>query len=473
MQEFEEKRLLNEINSIMEDKLTDIKKSIKQISNNNEYRINIIIPKNMTFCPMDIICDLYVEQYYPFNPPKLYINTNFIIPSLCDGRDFTEDVLGEKWSPNFCLEDIILKLPKFIINYNELIKEGYIIFVGKYYLNKEYNLNNLENLSNYTKIIKYQEIINNKTLITNKFLLISDINFCLFDIDKKNKNLGTLIFWSNLKALITLKRNLNENSIKFYFKNKLIHQKLFELTLITNENSDEIINCILGKMKWFGINYNISKKNLNKKLGKIPNTDIEMVENQIEEYEKKIENDVPTIEITQFLMTLYEKAIEFYSAINDTKYKIYMQKLNEILKSESMIEFMKKTKIEEKKNEDNINKKEKDNKFDNNNKLYASNIKISLSNENDNIEIDDEEEEEEEEEEEVEGGEKKKENKNEKESEKDKEKMKENEKEKDKEKEKENEKEKEIEKDNENEKEKEIKKENDKINDEDIKEKVE
>lgn len=352
MKDIQEKRLENEIKVVTESK-SEIKRTVKKISK-DEYQIDITIPTTLTKNALDIELRMLIQKNYPFNPPKLFFITKFIFPHLADCRDVIEDVIGTIWQTQYRIEEIIEKIPKFIIEYSSSLEEGYLILAGNFYLGEKYDLSFIESLPVYTKRIKERELVNNKPCDINKVLMISDLYFCLFEVDKKNKNIGILTFWSNIKALITIRRIVKDNICIFVWRNKLEKKKLQEIKIIVQQG-EELVNLILGKMECFGINYNISQRSLEPKEGKVPNCDIDMVEKQIEEIEKQVEgNDKPSLEIVQFLMMLYEKAVEYYSAINNPRYEHFTQKIQNCLKSQAMIDFINKE-PEQKKEEKTTN----------------------------------------------------------------------------------------------------------------------
>ena len=53
-----------------------------------------------------------------------------------------------------------------------------------------------------------------------RVLMVSDIYICLFEQDKWTKNNLTLTFWSNLRSLVTIKKTINGDICKFYWKQK-------------------------------------------------------------------------------------------------------------------------------------------------------------------------------------------------------------------------------------------------------------
>ena len=351
MKEIQEKRIENELKFIKESS-NDISKIITKLNSENEFQIDILIPSSLTNHSTHINLVLSIQRNYPYNPPKLYFTSKFSFPHLCDGRDFLENVLETPWHTRYRLIDVINSIPKFINEYLKQLNEGYLMISGKYYLGEKYNLHFLESLPVYSKRVKEKEIINGKYIEVNKLLIVSDLYFCLFEIDNKNQNYGTLTFWSNIKALITVKRVVKENICILIWRNKLEYKKVHEI-YIKVPNGEEIIHLMVKKMESFGVKYNISQKKVAPREGQIPTCDIDMIEKHIENIEKQLSNNNIKGEGIQYLISLYEKAIEFYSAINNPRYEYFMKKTQECLKMQIMIDYMDK-KVNESKN-NNIN----------------------------------------------------------------------------------------------------------------------
>ena len=356
MKEIQEKRLENELKFIKESNNNNISNKITKLNTEGEFQVDITIQPSSTIYSNNIHLVLIIHKNFPFNPPKLYFKTKFTFPHLCDGRDFLEDILGSTWVTKYRLIDIINKIPQFVNEYLKSLNEGYLILAGKYYLGEKYNLEFLESLPVYSKRIKEKEEINGKHIEVNKLLIVSDLYFCLFEIDKKHKNFGALTFWSNIKALITIKRIVKENECILIWRNKFEHKKAYEISIIV-PNGEEIVKLMVQKMESFGVKYNISQKKLGTKEGKLPICDIDLIEKSIEELEKKLSDKETKVEDVQTLMSLYEKAIEFYSAMNNPRYEHFMKKTQECMKMQIMIDLMN-NKIKEGNKNNNDNKKQ-------------------------------------------------------------------------------------------------------------------
>ncbi len=154
------------------------------------------------------------------------------------------------------------------------------------------------------KKVKEKVIIDGKEKEMPKILLVSDIYLCLFDQEKWTKNNLQMTFWSNIRSLVTIKKLIKGNTIRFFWKQKN-KKRNFEMA-ISVEDPNELVNILLDRMSNFGINYKVSKNNLGPKEGVIPPIDIDTVENSIAEFEAKVEKD-PDMNTMQYLMTLYEK----------------------------------------------------------------------------------------------------------------------------------------------------------------------
>ena len=90
-------------------------------------------------------------------------------------------------------------------------------------------------------------------------------------------------------------------------------------------------------------------------MGKLPCTDIEKVEKQIKLIEKDFENKKINMDMVNQLMSLYQKAVEYFSAINSPEFKIYTDKIKELMKTQKINELIDKSNEEKKIIDNNIN----------------------------------------------------------------------------------------------------------------------
>ena len=321
-----------------------------QMNNNNEILIAVTINKSLIHFdkePLDVIRFLLqIKSTYPETPPLLLCISRFCIPELCDGRDFLEDTLQMKWDKNNCfLKLIISQIPSFVqryLNYINGINNITNIILkrkmfGKYYLDSIYE----------TSIIKYipylyfnsiSEIVSiegknmncedRKILITDNFLLV----FCtksLYEIDKLK-----LIFVGPITSLLYIRQFYKDEIVllKWIIKGKGLQSGNFIMQFKTKDG-DYIVDTLIDNLSKRSINFKVTNKiNGNiKREGAVPLVEINLVEEEVKNLEKKIKNkENITKESISILINLYEKAIQYYSALNDKRFEIFIKKIHEV-----------------------------------------------------------------------------------------------------------------------------------------------
>lgn len=327
-----ENSVMNEIQEILTDQDIVKKKLIEE--NKDYYILELIFPEEITQKNFKIKFLLMISKEYPKIEPELYCLTVFCHPHICDGRNLINNIIDSEWSSNkLPLEIIINKIPKFIIKYNEYKDNSND--VGKYVLDKYYKINFLKELPIYFHLVSKD----------NKILTISDISLCLYDLDK---NIGycKLSFHVDLKNLIEVKSKKKKNLITIKYKDSLNNKKN---KISINTPNNEAINAILQeKMKIY-----------QKKSGKLPDIKISKVEKEIEEKEKELKDNNTDMEKNLYLMSLYQEAVEYYSAINNPKFIEITNKIHNLLRnSDNLIIEASSNKKDEQKNEPNITNKE-------------------------------------------------------------------------------------------------------------------
>ena len=321
-----------------------------QITSTNEVLIAITINKsliNFQQEPLDIIRFLLqLKPSYPDTPPILYCISRFCLPELCDGRDFLEDTLQMKWDKNNCfLKLIISQIPSFVqryLNYiygfnninNIIIKRK---MFGKYYLDGIYE-NSILKYIPYLYFESISEIVSiegkkmncedRKILITDNFLLLF-CNKSLYEIDKLK-----LIFVGPITSLLYIRQFYKDGIVllKWIIKGKGLQNRNYTQQFKT-EDGDYIVDTLIDNLSKKSINFKVTNKvNGNiKREGTVPLVEINLVEEEIKNLENKIKNkESMTKESISILINLYEKAIQYYSALNDKKFEIYIKKIHDI-----------------------------------------------------------------------------------------------------------------------------------------------
>ena len=321
-----------------------------QINNNNEVLIAITINKsliNFEKEPLDIIrFILQIKSTYPETPPLLFCISRFCIPELCDGRDFLEDTLQMKWDKNNCfLKLIISQIPSFVQRYLNYINGNNVInniilkrkMFGKYYLDSIYETSIIKYIpylyfNNISEVIsiegKKMLLEDRKMLITDNFLLL----FCpknLYEIDKLK-----LVFVGPITSLLYIRQFYKDGIVllKWIIKGKGLQNSNFTMQFKT-QDGDYIVDTLIDNLSKRSINFKVTNTiNGNiKREGTVPMVEINLVEEEIKNLEKKINNkENITKESISILINLYEKAIQYYSALNNKRFEIFIKKIHEV-----------------------------------------------------------------------------------------------------------------------------------------------
>lgn len=147
--------------------------------------------------------------------------------------------------------DLINRIPIFCQEFVKSLSDGILTLVGNYYLGDKYEYSFLESLpvcNNHEFIdihfikylrenfdiyildlqnVKEKVLIDGKEKDISRILLVSDVYICLFEQEKWTKNNLLLTFWSNLRSLVTIKKTINGDICKFYWKQKNKKVKFF------------------------------------------------------------------------------------------------------------------------------------------------------------------------------------------------------------------------------------------------------
>ena len=382
----ETQKQINELSNI------DNRILIESQINNDEVLIAITINKSLIKFekePLDIIrFMLQIKSTYPETPPLLYCISRFCIPELCDGRDFLEDTLQMKWDKNSCfLKLIISQIPSFVQRYLNYINGTNIInniilkrkMFGKFYLDAIYE----------TSIIKYipylyfntiSEVVSiegkkmfledRKLLITDNFLLL----FCpknLYEIDKLK-----LVFVGPITSLLYIRQFYKDEIVllKWIIKGKGLQSSSYTMQFKT-QDGDYIVDTLIDNLSKRSINFKVTQTiNGNiKREGTVPMVEINLVEEEIKNIEKKIKNkENITKESISILINLYEKAIQYYSALNNKRFEIFIKKIHEVYSNSEYTSLLNMKTVSSSNNQYNVTqfkrKRKKKNFGDENNK---------------------------------------------------------------------------------------------------------
>jgi hypothetical protein len=164
------------------------------------------------------------------------------------------------------------------------------------------------------------------------YLVVTENVLIMLKTDTKIKNVAKLLAWASLPALERINHSLTANDqITMRFRS-IEGRKPWVLNVLMNQNSNECISLIVKHLKREGVivNKEFEKKRLlleSEVSGDtVKDLQIDRLLATIKEYESQMESGVNS-KTAQHLIALYNKAVEYYSALNDDKHLDYLNKL--------------------------------------------------------------------------------------------------------------------------------------------------
>ena len=311
--------------------------------NINEFQLNISLPDVSSQGHLEFI----VEFNLIYNKIHLY---SLDIKELSDCRDLYPDIMqtlnDDFHKDKFELKVLIQNLKNFVQNLPNILKEKSAKNLGKFYLSEEYDIILVKSLKHIIQIpCRRVEFIKGKKIKTPSLCCISSDYFCLYEYgNASNKYLTndeykfTLVFYSAIDALIKFQKLFEGPAMSLFFKkNEEEKKNEFYLKLESDIDKDinKLENILIDKMKTSGVKLNIEEK----KYGEVPKINIKEIEQNISKYELELQKS-GNKELFNNLLSNYEQAIVYYSAINDKQYVTYSTRVKELLKNEKYSKYL-------------------------------------------------------------------------------------------------------------------------------------
>ena len=306
-----------------------------------DYQINITIFDEKTQINQEFLLEINLI----YNTIHLYSKN---IKLISDYRDLYPKIMIDKELKNdlfnkddFDLKLIIKNLKIFISNLSENLKETKTF--GCFYLTEEYNINFIKELKYVNKIpCRHVEYIKGKKLITPALCCISTDFFCLYEYGyDANKFLSneeykfTLVFYASIDALIKCKKLFEGPAVSLFWKKRTGDEFYMKLESDIDSDINKIIDLLVESMKFSGFKLDIVEK----RYGEVPKIDIKEIEQKINNYEIELQKN-KSKELFNNLISTYEQAIVYYSAINDSRYVTYSTRVKELLKDDKYSKFI-------------------------------------------------------------------------------------------------------------------------------------
>lgn len=305
----------------------------------------LIISRKM---PYDKVCEFQIDFTYHIDNKEyifiveisltahqIHLYSKTLSP-FNDGRDLIREVYpsiptSNYYTPQTKLMPLLPAIKSFIEKTtNDTTK------IGRFYLEQKYDLSLVSSLTlnTYNSKVRQIEMINSKKVETLSHCVISDEFFTLYEYGQREQNKITLVFYAALKCLVSFRKSLEGNVITLVWRQMSGINFEMKLTSVDAAAIDGMVETLIAKIKKVGLTMDI-KKHME---GELPKVDITKLEKEIAMHEKQLSLSGNYLLFNKLLHD-YEKAVEFYSAINNDKYEIYAKKIKDILQNEKFKKF--------------------------------------------------------------------------------------------------------------------------------------
>ncbi|OMJ73347.1 hypothetical protein SteCoe_27974 [Stentor coeruleus] len=299
----------------------------------------------------EIQFDLYLEGKYPFQPPKLMCESIFSSPSISDGRDLINEILKQKWTPSITSADIIGLIPNFFTTvlssaHQDLPNKD----LGKFHLGSPYYLETWGQKDSMGTFY-CMEIDPKTNKVKERIIVITHVSILELEINDQTPGIGYLISWATLQSLNVIKRSKKELD-KVTFEWRRIGDNPPYAQYFKVPQANEMIELITHNMqklgaivKKHGSSSSFKEDEVNGK--SIKKMKIHEILQAIEVYEDNFEEKM-TVEMVNSLMQLYQQAIEYFAAVSNPQYDLFLQRMHLLLSNENVLALLQGRKIEEK-----------------------------------------------------------------------------------------------------------------------------
>ena len=272
-----------------------------------------------------------------------------------DGRNLSNSIIL-KWTPEMSLFDVVNTIPIFI---KKVLTAKVYEFYGEFLLNSVYNLKNYNNMlvNNFPCHIDNDIEVSDMKKVhlfykdkSNFLLIISDDCLILFkqlEPDGEINYYGKIVFWALLFSITDLQINKDKKVVRINFYDNDRDSEVLRLkfsnvlylkeTLVKKMSNLKIKSEISKLVKGNYIENKITNRDIN-------NMDIEQIEEYINIFKHKIENDVINYYIVDTFSLLSGKAIEYYSKMKSEKQMTFLMQMKTVLSKENVQNILNKNK---------------------------------------------------------------------------------------------------------------------------------
>lgn len=282
--------------------------------------------------------EVHLEGKYPFQAPKVILSTPTTFPSLADGRNLLQNIIKKSWSEDVTVLEIASLFPAFLSENHSNPS------AGRFHLGQCMSLKYWENRDSM-KLFHCQEIEpQNPKFSRDRALVISHSMILQLETNPQYQGLAHLVCYASIHSLSSVKVSKSDSE-KVTFEWKIPdNSNLAQQFRI--KNLQEFIELLLKNAQRLSISFDrrslrpnpsISEEEVNAQaLTRIKITEIMA---GIIQHEVDIQDEMSKEKINE-LIELYQKAIEYFGALNDPKFKTYLEKVRKMLSDEIILDVL-------------------------------------------------------------------------------------------------------------------------------------
>eukprot|EP00826_Nyctotherus_ovalis_P019136 TRINITY_DN1584_c0_g2_i1.p1 TRINITY_DN1584_c0_g2~~TRINITY_DN1584_c0_g2_i1.p1 ORF type:complete len:310 (+),score=61.30 TRINITY_DN1584_c0_g2_i1:652-1581(+) len=250
-------------------------------------------------------------------------------PSVSDGRDLLNEFLNEKeWSPAINLSDIITNAPRVVA------KALQNPLCGSFHLGQSYNIN-LWYLSDKYFLMRGKEIYTSVDKVSPmRVIVLTDNALVILEPNEGSFSDAVLVAWGFLYSLVKLNVT-NKNSLAFYWMPKGGGAKRWRQSFQV-ESAESLAKEVVSRVGKLEVSVKEESTGVFEEEEVTPKAiaklDINKINENIALCESSLELE-PSISKFQTLMLLYQKAVEYYSAVQNPVHELYVKRLQKLIQT--------------------------------------------------------------------------------------------------------------------------------------------
>ena len=170
-----------------------------------------------------------------------------------------------------------------------------------------------------------------------RILVISEAAVLILDKNPKYDEIGSLQSWANLPSIENITRSKTEpNKLTFQWKAMDPQPPFTQIFYVPQaEQLIALVSQNLYRLNALGPRDWIAEEEVC--ASALEKVQIEEVLQSITLYEAYL-GDVETSDAVSRLLELYQQAVEYFSALNDPQFAVYLEKLHSLLRNESVLQ---------------------------------------------------------------------------------------------------------------------------------------